>query len=105
MRRAVAERHFEWGPPVELTLKGKADPVAAFEALRECSAAGQSRHWSRRGCRPWPGAPKHEFSMTANLWPIELFEAFYGVLWKAVSKKDPKWARRFHAASAPRARQ
>jgi hypothetical protein len=36
--------------------------------------------------------------MTAHLWPIELFEAFYGVLWKAVSKKDPKWARRFHAA-------
>jgi hypothetical protein len=47
---------------------------------------------------PWHGAPKDEFSMTAHLWPIELFEAFYGVLWKAVSKKDPKWARRFHAA-------
>jgi len=46
----------------------------------------------------WHGAPKDEFSMTAHLWPIELFEAFYGALWKAVSKKDPKWARRFHAA-------
>jgi len=47
---------------------------------------------------PWHGAPKDEFSTTAHLWPIELFEAFYGVLWKAVSKKDPKWARGFHAA-------
>jgi hypothetical protein len=36
--------------------------------------------------------------MTAHAWPIELFEAFYGVLWKVVSKKDPQWARRFHAA-------
>jgi hypothetical protein len=44
---------------------------------------------------PWPGAPKDEFSVTAHAWPIQLFEAFYGVLWKAVSKKDPKWARRF----------
>jgi len=47
---------------------------------------------------PWHGAPVDEFSVTAHAWPIELFEAFYGVLWKAVSKKDPKWARRFHAA-------
>jgi hypothetical protein len=47
---------------------------------------------------PWHGAPKDEFSMTAHRWPIELFEAFYGALWKAVSKKHPKWARRFHAA-------
>jgi hypothetical protein len=38
---------------------------------------------------PWHGASKDEFTMTAHLWPIELFEAFYGVLWKAVSKKDP----------------
>ncbi len=36
--------------------------------------------------------------MTAHALPIELFEAFYGVLRKAVSKKDPQWARRFHAA-------
>jgi len=47
---------------------------------------------------PWHGAPKDEFSMTAHLWPIELFEAFYGALWKAVSKRDPEWARRFHIA-------
>ena len=29
-----------------------------------------------------------EFSVTAHAWPIELFEAFYGVLWEAVYKKD-----------------
>jgi hypothetical protein len=47
---------------------------------------------------PWHGAPKDEFSMMAHRWPVELFEAFYGVLWKAVAKRDPKWARRFHSA-------
>ena len=47
---------------------------------------------------PWDGVPTDEFTVTAHAWPIELFEAFYGVLWKAVSKKNPKWARRFHAA-------
>jgi len=47
---------------------------------------------------PWNGAPRDEFSVAAHAWPIEVFEAIYGVLWKAVYKKDPKWARRFHAA-------
>ncbi len=43
--------------------------------------------------------------MTAQAWPIELFEAFYTVLWRAVYKQDPKWARRFHAVLMERMRE
>jgi len=85
-------------------------------ALRRGKKRSRSPAQKRRGDRPhpedfdlppstevpfsaaWHGAPKDEFSMTAHLWPIELFEAFYGALWKAVSKRDPEWARRFHIA-------
>ena len=35
-----AEGSFEWGAPVELELKGKAEPVIAYEALAERVAAG-----------------------------------------------------------------
>ena len=37
---------------------------------------------------PWDGVPRDDFSVVAHAWPIELFEAFYGVLWEAVYKKD-----------------
>jgi ABC-type oligopeptide transport system substrate-binding subunit/class 3 adenylate cyclase len=39
----VAAPLFEWGPPGELALKGKADTVVAFEARRALSATGRAR--------------------------------------------------------------
>src|SRR5262249_53698671 len=47
---------------------------------------------------PWKIAPEDEFWVTVDAMPVELFEAFYAVLWKVLFKEDPTKARRLYAA-------